>query len=150
MDHAKKVGWAKDSQEFRYCYSSGGNGGTYCEFVTAAGHRQILSDFDIGGDFNDRKARAMSARLRARRYTAGVGRWRFADITLRWETEDILSKTVPRLQVSAQVEGARERTLIVSLSGDTDDDEVHPDAVALSPDCRYLAVLMHSGAPAAD
>jgi hypothetical protein len=146
MDHATELGWSSDSKEFAYCAMNGGMGGTTCVFMGVDGKREKLVDFDPQAAEPDAaKTRSIAARMKARGYKPGVGRWRFPELSLFWSVADAwpAQNRAGVLKIGARVDGAQVPTLVSSLRGRDAEEHLHAEAIALSPNGEQLAVLVH-------
>jgi hypothetical protein len=148
MDHATELGWSRDSKEFAYCRRAGGGGidGMACDFIGVDGKHDKMIDFDPGTYEPDAaKRRALAARMKARGYAPGVGRWRFPELSLFWTVSDgwPAQNRAGLLKIGARVDGAKVPTLVSSLRGRDAEEHLHAEAIALSPNGEQLAVLVH-------
>jgi hypothetical protein len=147
MDHAFVVGWAADSSELGYCARSGGSGETYCEFQKPEGKPEKLSDFDQeSGSPRPAKTRAIKDRIAAKGYATATVIWPYAsEIELTWRAssgaESGEGDSV--LRVGGKVKGEEKPVWPIVIRG-KGMLEIHPEAIALSPDGRYVGVVSHA------
>jgi hypothetical protein len=147
MDHAFVVGWAADSSELGYCATSGGSGETYCEFQKPDGKPEKLSDFDKdAGSPRPAKTRAIKDRIAQKGYAHATVVWPYAsEIELAWRATNGAEsgEADSVLRVGGQVKGEEKPVwpIVVRAKGMF---EIHPEAIALSPDGKYVGVVSHA------
>lgn len=152
LDHAFVYGWSKDGKEFGYCMVSGGSGGTHCEFQTPAGKSEKVDDFDRDrGEPDEARNQALRARIAARGYAVTAPAWPYArDLVLTWRLDERKEgpqeTTPPRLLVGATPREKKSFTPALTLVPLKDRDwfSIHPEAIAVSPDGKFLGVISHS------
>jgi hypothetical protein len=150
MDHAERFGWTPDSKEFGYCWEDGGLGGLHCTFAPLAGKAEELIDFERGsGEIDPRKTAALQARIA--KHAVTPARWLHArDLRIVWEATKPAADAAPQaafrpeLRVGARVRGATSAALPIRIRGKEPYGTIHPEAIALSPDGKRLAVLSHA------
>jgi hypothetical protein len=151
MDHADHAGWAADGSEFGYCATSGGSGATHCTFSKPSGKESHLSDFSRDSDEPDAAVTVQLERKIAG-YVVRPTSWPYArDLVLTWEVLGARSPTraeseahaVAVLRVGARVRTAKQGAWPIRITAPEGGFTIHPEAIALSPDARALAVLGH-------
>jgi hypothetical protein len=151
MDHAEHAGWSADSTEFGYSAANGGLGDTTCVFTKPNGKATSLSDLDPkSGEPNAAVTSKLERKMAS--YVVRPTTWPYArDLVLTWEVSDGGSPThadsappaAPLLRVGARVRAAKQAAWPIRISARNADYTIHPEAIALSPDARELAVLSH-------
>ncbi len=152
MDHAFAVGWSKDGAEFGYCSTDGGLGATRCQFMTPEGKLEKLSDrAPQGEDVDPALTKAIKERVQKRGYAVTASEWPYAsDLLIAWNVQKPtpVDKKSPYLEVGARLRNSSQSTATLVLRTPADKQihwyEIHPEAIALSPDGKYLGVVTHS------
>jgi hypothetical protein len=151
MDHVSRAGWAADGSEFGYCALNGGSGETRCTFSKPNGTVTRLSDFERTDGEPDAGTTAELTR-KISGYVVRPAAWPYArDLVLTWEVLGARSPTraesgphpAPVLRVGARVRTSKQAAWPIRITAREDDYTIHPEAIALSPDARELAVLGH-------
>jgi hypothetical protein len=142
QDHVTSFGWSADSERFGYCSVSGGRGGEICVFAPRKGPVEKLDDWDEGTDHPDPvAARRLRARVKELDIKAKSGEWAFAtDLEITWE------HVAPSLlRVGARVRGhAPSFSILLDDPERSEDGGIHPDAIVVSPDGKWLGVISHT------
>ena len=141
-DHAKHLGWAKDSSEFAACSENGNTGALDCSFLKPFAKLERKTDFDASAGLVAAKTKELRDRMVAKGYSVANGNWAFAqDITLEWKAscDAKTSKCIFRLG-GKDKEGEFYYPMYIEIK---DVLGIHPDAVALSPDEKFLGVIAH-------
>ncbi len=152
MDHALAVGWSKDGAEFGFCVTDGGLGATRCEFVKPDGKREKLSDrAPRGEDIDPALTKAIQARIQQRGYVVTSPAWPYArDLVIAWTSTKPTpqAEKSPYIEVGARLRNASAPTASLVLRPPSIEKfhefEIHPEAIALSPNGRFLGVVSHS------
>jgi hypothetical protein len=147
MDHATIVGWSTDGSELGYCAPAGGVGGTTCVFRHTDGKEERVTDFDEKtGEPSPARAKALADRVKAKGYGTGRVPWAFAsDLAITWKV--LKADERATLKVGARLKAAP-AAVVYPISIECDDwmdwCDIHPEAIALSPDGRWLGVVSHA------
>lgn len=152
MDHAQAFGWSKDGRVFGLSQLSVGYGATACELYTRDGKLdEYFDDVDAAKAGTDpKKTKANEARIKALGLNVAAVPWRFArDVELTWTiVKGDAMATPPRpgvLRVGARVHGEPISWVIALSERSTGyHEEIHPEAIALSPDGEVLGVIAHA------
>ncbi len=152
MDHAFAAGWSKDGAEFGYCMTDGGLGATRCEFMTPTGKLEKLSDrAPKGEEVDPALTNSIKARVKERGYAVNASEWPYAsDLVIAWSVKKPEDKNKPpHLEAGAKLRGSSLPTASLVMNTPSQPAgllwyEIHPEAVSLSPDGKYLGVISHS------
>jgi hypothetical protein len=131
--HARPFGWAKDSSDFGYCVESGAARGMRCVFERPQGEPETLRAGDA------RQTSAIEARLAEKAYSPDRGKWPHDDVALTWKSD---VKGGAAFRVGAHVKGASEPVWPITIQVKAS-ARVHPEAIAVSPNMKYVGVLAH-------
>jgi hypothetical protein len=145
-DHATVHGWASDSSELAYCTEAEGTGAHECGFLKPGARVEKLSDFDPAKGIDDAKSKVISARIAAKGYKSAAANWLYApELRLAWKAVGATGaggKSPGVLRAGAQVIGEAEPVLPIYLEA-KDVIGMHAEALAISPDGKYLGVISH-------
>lgn len=155
MDHSDEYGWSKDGSTFGYCQTDGGMGARHCGLWPRVGTPERFDDIDMSkGEFDPKKNAAMAVRMKKLALSIAVPppTWAYArDIELVWIVIEGDSMATPEragvLKVGGRVKGAGEPpAYVVSLSETSSVyySQIHPEAIAVSPDGQMLGVMGHA------
>lgn len=144
-NYARTFGWAADSSEFGYCVQDTGLGATTCEFVGVNGERTKLHDYE--GEQPLPQVTAQIVEREKRGYSVAPGPWLFgAAISISYRALDANPQAGTRavLEVLASVAGAETPVVVDRILAPAGFTSIAPDAIAVSPDGKALAVLSHA------
>jgi len=145
-DHATVHGWASDSSELAYCIEAEGTGAHECGFLKPGGKVEKVTDFDPAKGLDAAKTTAIQSRTAAKGYKSAATSWLYApDLRLAWKAVGSTGaggKSPGVLRAGAQVIGEPEPVLPVYLEA-KDVIGMHAEALAISPDGKYLGVISH-------
>ena len=141
--HAKPVGWAKDSSELAACAEADGTGALECRFLKPGGKPELVTDFSQDTGVDPGKTHAIKARLAARAYAVSAIDWPYASqLTLTWKSACDQDKSTCVLRAGATIKGEEASYPVFveakNMLG------MHAEAIALSPDAKWLGVIAHS------
>jgi hypothetical protein len=145
-DHATVHGWAADGSELAYCTEAEGTGAHECGFLKPGGKVEQVSDFDPAKGIDEAKSKSIHNRLVAKGYKAAAQTWLYASqLQLAWKavaSNGAGGKNPGVLRAGAQIIGEPEPVLPVYLEA-KNVLGMHAEALALSPDGKYLGVISH-------
>jgi len=145
--HAYVHGWASDASELAYCQEAGGTGAHECGFLKPGGTLEKVSDFDNArGALVESKTDAIKKRLLAKGYTSSAATWLFApELTLTFRTAenagDDPTTGAGILRAGAVIKG--EKPILPVYVESKGVLGIHPEAIAISPDGKFLGVVTH-------
>jgi len=141
--HAKPFGWAKDSSELAACAQADGTGALECRFLKPGGKPELVTDFSQDTGVDEAKTRAIKARLAAHAYAVSVVDWPYASqLTLTWTSACDQEKSTCVLRAGASIKG--EEAIYPIFVEAKNMLGMHAEAIALSPDAKWLSVIAHS------
>jgi len=141
--HAKPFGWAKDSSELAACTEADGTGALECRFLKPGGKPELATDFNPDTGVDEAKTRALKARLAAHGYSVPAVDWPYAsELTLTWKSACDENKATCVLRAGATIKG--EEPVYPVFVEAKDMLGMHAEAMALSPDGKWLGVIAHS------
>jgi hypothetical protein len=141
-NHVDLFGWSSNSERFGYCVTSDGRGDKECVFLPHSGPKETISDWNDAKEEQDPKLVAkQKARLRELRLVSKSGEWAFAgDLDIAWDVQGSLL-----LRVGARVRGhAPSFSILLRDKDDGPEGGIHPDAIVVSPDGKWLGVVGHT------
>jgi hypothetical protein len=143
LTHVDAFGWSSDSERFGYCSTSDGRGDRQCVFFPHSGPKETFGDWnDAKGEPDPKLAAKQRARLRELGLASKSGEWAFAgDLEIAW---DVQGGTL--LRVGARVRG-HAPSFSILLRDRLDfgmEGGIHPDAIVVSPDGKWLGVISHT------
>jgi len=145
--HAYVHGWASDASELAYCQEADGTGAHECGFLKPGGTLEKVNDFDNArGALVESKTEAIKKRLLAKGYVSSAATWLFApELTLTFRTAenagDDPTTGAGILRAGAVIKGEKPiLPVYVETKGVLG---IHPEAIAISPDGKFLGVVTH-------
>jgi hypothetical protein len=118
--------------------------------MTPAGKHETMSDFNAKDDEPDaKKSKLIQDRIKKRGYSVtGPASWPYAgDLVISWEAiEADPDKTADRakLKAGAKVRGEPKLVSPIEIAGGEYFYTIHPEAISISPDGKYLGVISHA------
>ncbi len=147
MDHAFAVGWSTSGETLGECHQGIV---VMCDFTGLDGKKEFAS-VRPGEPSQSQKEKALKARAAAMGLGKASGEWAFArDLEVTWQAIVGSQTTTPPvlgvLKVGARVRGEKNTVFVIALSEKSTGyhDRIHPEAIALSPDGKYLGVVAHA------
>lgn len=142
QNHILSYGWSGDSERFGYCSVSDGRGDETCVFAPRTGPIEKFDDWNEARGEPDRAAlRRLQARVKKLNIQSNSGQWAFAnDLEITWE------HVAPSLlRVGARVRGhGPSFSILLYDSERSEEGGIHPDAIVVSPDGKWLGVVSHT------
>jgi hypothetical protein len=153
MDHADVFGWSKDGAVFGYCMTDGGMGARHCELWPRAAKPELFDDVDPATqELDPKKTAAIEARMKKLALAVTMPKWDYArDIELVWivvEGDAMSKPTRPGiLKVGGRLRHEGEPPAYVIQLSETSSPyyaDIHPEAIAVSPDGQLLGAIGHA------
>jgi hypothetical protein len=146
MDHATVIGWSKDSTEFMFCAPAGGISGDVCTYQEAATNKQKLIK-TINEKDPDHPSAAKEKEVKARQdkmaYAASSAS--LTGMSISWkETPGSFDSDNPKAKLSVNVYSPDKKKEAIVANIELPGVSIHPEAIQVSPDGKYLAIVAHS------
>ncbi len=143
-DHAKTVGWSKDSTELAVCSEGAGMGALECQFLKPGGKVEKVSGFDPANGVDADKTAKLKARLASKGYGAAEKEWPYAsEMVLTWVSTREEANGTCRLRSGAKVNGAASASYpaYVETKGALG---MHAESLSISPNGKWIGLVTHS------